>query len=100
MKGRVEKFFNVQGKPMDPPIMLQTNHFRLQYDEHPPFFMSLYVNNKLLNNCNLDSGVGANIMSLKVMRQLGLETTRPYKNVCEIESRDIPTHGVVQKVKV
>jgi hypothetical protein len=100
MKNKVEKFFKVQGEPVDPPIMLQANHFRLQYDEHPPFFMSLQVNNKLLNNCMLDSGAGENIMSLKVMRQLGLETTRPYKNVCGIESRAIPTHGVVENVKV
>jgi hypothetical protein len=72
----------------------------MQYDEHPPFFMALQVNNKLLNNCMLDSGAGANMMSLKVMRQLGLETTRPYRNVCRIESRAIPTHGVVENVKV
>jgi hypothetical protein len=100
MKSRVEKFFKVQGEPVDPPIMLQANHFRPQYDEHPPFFISLQVNNKLLNNCMLDSGVGASIMSLKVMRQLGLETTRPYRNVCGIESRAIPTHGVIENVKV
>jgi len=80
--------------------MLQDNHFRMQYDEHPPFFMSLQVNNKLLNNCMIDSGVGENMMSLKVMRQLCLKTTRPYMNVFGIESRVIPTHGVVENVKV
>jgi hypothetical protein len=61
--------------PMDPPIMLQADHFRVQYDEHPPFFMTLLMNNKSLNNCMLDSGVGANMMSLKVMQQLGLKVT-------------------------
>jgi hypothetical protein len=48
----------------------------------------------------LDSGVSANMISLKVMRKLGLEITRPYKNVCGIESRAIPTHGVIDNVKV
>jgi hypothetical protein len=100
MGSKFERFFKVPSEPIDPPIMLQANHFRMQYDDHPPLFMALQVNNKRLNNCLLDSGAGANMMSLKVMRQLGLETTRPYMNVCRIESSAIPTHGVVEKVKV
>jgi hypothetical protein len=35
----------------------------------------LVLNNKSLNNCMLDSGVGANMMSLKVMQQIGLKVT-------------------------
>jgi hypothetical protein len=30
----------------------------------------------------LDTGAGANIMPFKVMQQLGLKVTHPYKNVC------------------
>jgi hypothetical protein len=48
----------------------------------------------------LYSGAGANMMSLKVMEQLGLKVTRPYRNVCGFESRAIPTHGVVENVEV
>jgi hypothetical protein len=47
----------------------------------------------------LDSGVGANMMPLKVMEQLGLKPTQPYRNVCGFESRAIPTHGMVENVK-
>ena len=72
---------------MDPPIMLQAYHFSVEYDEHPPFFMTLLMNNKSLNNCILDSRASANMMSLKVMQQLGLKVTRPYKNVCGFESK-------------
>jgi hypothetical protein len=68
MKIKVEKLLKVQDEPVDPPIMLQANHFRLKYDENSQLFMSLQVNNNLLNNCILDSGVGGNIMSLKVTR--------------------------------
>jgi hypothetical protein len=100
MRSKVEKFFRVQGKPVDPPVMLQANHFRPHYDEHPPFYISLQMNNKSLNNCMLDSGAGANVMALKVMRQLGLEVTRPYRNVCGIESKAIPTYGVIENLKV
>ena len=48
----------------------------------------------------LDSGEGANMMSLRVMEKLGLKATRPYRNVCGFESRAIPTHGVVENVEV
>jgi hypothetical protein len=65
-----------------------------------PFFMTLLINNKCLNNCMLDSGAGANMMSLKVMEKLVLKATRPYRNVCNFESRAIPTHGVVENVEV
>jgi hypothetical protein len=48
----------------------------------------------------LDSGAGANMMSLKVMEILGPKVTRPYRNVCGFRSRSIPTHGVVENVDV
>jgi len=100
VKERFDLFFKVSDEPMDPPIMLQADHFRVQYDVCPPFFMTLLINNKCLNNCMLDSGTGANMMSLKVMEKLGLNSTRPYKNVCGFESRAILTHGVVENVEV
>ena len=85
---------------MDPAIMLQVDHFRVQYGENPPFFMTLTMNGKSLNNCMLNTGAGANMMSLKFMRQVGLKVTRPYRNVCGFESKAIPTHGVVENVEV
>jgi hypothetical protein len=100
MKERFDTFFSGSDEPMDPPIMLQADHFRVQYGENPPFFMTLTMNNKNLNNCMLDTGAGANMMSLKVMQQVGLKVTRPYRNVCGFESKAIPTHGVVENVEV
>jgi hypothetical protein len=95
-----DNFFKGLDGPMDPPIMLQDYPFRVQYDEHPPFFMTLLMNNKCLNNCMLDLGAGANMMSLKVMQQLGLKVTRPYRSVSGFDSRSIPTHGVIENVEV
>jgi hypothetical protein len=100
MKRKFEKLLKVQSEPVDPPIMLQDNHFRPQYDEHPPLFISLQLKNKRLNNCMLDSGADENIMTLKVMTKLGLEVSKPYRNVRDIEPRAIPTHGVIENVKV
>jgi hypothetical protein len=99
MKNRFERFFKVQNESVDPPIMLHVDHFMVQYDDHPPYFMSLQVNKKLLNNFMLELGEGENMMSLKVMKQLGLKITRPYINVCGFESKVIPTHGVIENVK-
>jgi hypothetical protein len=100
VKERFENFFKGSDGPMEPPIMLQVDHFRVQYDGYPPVFMTLLINNKFLNNCMLDSGAGANMMSLKVMENFGLKVTRPYRNVCGFDSRAIPTHGVVENVYV
>jgi hypothetical protein len=74
-------FFKSSDEPIKPPIMLQEDHFRVQYDGNPPFFMTFLINNKFLNNCRVDSGAGANMMSLKVMEKLGLKVTWPYINV-------------------
>jgi hypothetical protein len=100
VKERFNFFFKRSYGPMEPPIMLQDDHFRVQYDGHPPFVMTLLINNKFLNNCMLDSGAGANMMSLKVMETLGLKVTWTYKNVSGFESRSIPTNGVVENVEV
>jgi hypothetical protein len=77
IKERFDNFFQGLDGPMDPPIMLQANHFRVQYGETPPFFMTLIMKDKSLNNCMLDTRVGANIMPFKVMQKLGLKVTRP-----------------------
>jgi len=48
----------------------------------------------------LDSGLGSNIMTKKVMQQLGLRTTRPYQNVCAIDSRPIKVEGMIERQHV
>jgi hypothetical protein len=47
--------------------MLQANNFIIHYGENPPFFMTLTINNKNLDNSMLDTGAGENMMSIKVM---------------------------------
>jgi hypothetical protein len=67
IKEHFDTLFLGLDEPMDTPIMLQVDHFRVQYGENPPFFMTLTMNGKNLNNFMLDTGVGASMMSLKVM---------------------------------
>jgi hypothetical protein len=75
-------------------------HYDRSKEEHAPFFISLVVNDLLLHNCMLDSGASTNVMSLKVMNQLGLKITRPYRNVCGIDSKAIKVCGVIKDLKV
>jgi hypothetical protein len=39
-------------------------------------------------------------MSLKVMEQLGLKMTRPYENVCGIDSKRVKVYGLCENIKV
>jgi hypothetical protein len=48
----------------------------------------------------LDSGASANVISLKVMNELGLKITRPYRNVCGIDFKAINVCGVIKIFKV
>lgn len=50
-------------------------------DSASPFFITLMVNDLLLRNCMLDFEASTNAMSLKVMNQLGLKTTRPSSEI-------------------
>jgi hypothetical protein len=84
----------------DSPIMLNTMYLDRPRDKNPPFYLSLGMNGLHLNNCMLDSGASANVISLKVMKQLGLKTTRPYGNVCGIDSRRVEVLGVCEDVEV
>ena len=43
----------------------------------------------------LDSGSSANIMTRKFMEQLNLKITRPYHNICAMESREVKVVGIV-----
>jgi hypothetical protein len=48
----------------------------------------------------LDSGSGASLMTKKVMQQLNLKTTRPYGNVCAMDSRSVEVEGMIQNQTV
>jgi hypothetical protein len=47
-----------------------------------------------------DSGASTNVMSLKVMEQLSLKTTRPYGNLCGIGSKKVKVYGLIEDVEV
>jgi hypothetical protein len=48
----------------------------------------------------LDFRFLTNMMSLKVMKQLGLRTTCPDGNVCGIDSKKVKVYGLIEDVEV
>jgi hypothetical protein len=99
VKREVLKVLQVPTEKEDPPIILNTMYLDRPRDKNPPFYLSLGMNGLRLNNCMLDSGASTNVMSLKVMEQLGLKTTRPYGNVCGIDSKGSRSLGCVRTLR-
>ena len=63
-------------------------------EDYPPFYVSLMMGD-LLHNCMLDSRSASNIITRKVMEQLNLKTTRPYRNVCAMDSKEVDVVGII-----
>jgi hypothetical protein len=85
----------------DDPIILQTmNQERNKNPDHHPFVIYLLVGYLMLHNCMLDFIASTNVMSLTVMNQLGLNTSKPYINICIIDSREAKICGLIKYLKV
>jgi hypothetical protein len=48
----------------------------------------------------LDSGASNNIITLEVMRELGLQITKPCRNVQAVDAREVPCCGVIKDLQV
>jgi hypothetical protein len=69
-------------------------------EKNQPFFLSLLMNDYILHNCMLDSGASSNVMNRKVMEQLNLRISRPYHNICAMDSKTIEVHGLIKGLQV
>jgi hypothetical protein len=94
-KEKVKKILGLDENE-DKLMILPRHEPRGRNGAHSPFYVSLLINDLLLHNCMLDSGASTNVMSLKVMNQLGLQITWPYRNVCTMDSREIKVHGLIK----
>ena len=88
---------SVRGREVevDPPIQIHTVIYERKRRGHPPFYLTLQINNLLFHNYMLDSGVAMNVMPLSIIKEMGLEVTRPYGNVCGIDSRSVQAYGLL-----
>jgi hypothetical protein len=61
-----------------------------------PFYISLNIHDLILHNSMLDSGASHNLMPKAVMEKLGLEVTRPYKDLHSFDSSKVRCIGLIK----
>jgi hypothetical protein len=64
--------------------------------EVAPFYISLNIHDLILHNAMLDSGASHNLMPKAVMEKLGLEVTRPYKDLHSFDSNKVRCIGLIK----
>jgi hypothetical protein len=69
-------------------------------DDVPPFYVSLKIHDMTLHNAMLDSGASHNLMPKVVMDELGLDITRPYKDLFSFDSRKVKCLGLIKDLVV
>jgi hypothetical protein len=65
-------------------------------DDFPPLYVSLKIHDMNLHNAMLDSGTLHNLMQKVVMDDLGLDVTRPYKDLFSFDSRKAKCLGLIK----
>ena len=73
---------------------------RYQEGPVPPFYVSLNVHDKILHNAMHDLGASHNLMPKAVMENLGLEITRPYKDLYSLDSSRVICLGLIKDLCV
>ena len=69
-------------------------------EEVPPFYLSLNVHDMVVHNAMLDSGASHNLMPKGVVEILGLEVTRPYKDLYSFDSKRVKCLGLIKDMVV
>jgi hypothetical protein len=61
-----------------------------------PFYISLNIHDLIFHHAMLDSGASHNLMPKVVMGKLGLEVTRPYKDLHSFDSSKVRCIGLIK----
>ena len=69
-------------------------------DEVPHFYLSINVHDMVVHNAMLDSGASHNLMPKGVVEILGLEVTRPYKDLYSFDSKKVKCLGLIKDMVV
>ena len=62
----------------------------------PPFYISLNIHEEILHNAMIDSETSHNLMPKSGMDKLGLEVTRPYKDLHYFDSSKVKCIGIIK----
>jgi hypothetical protein len=79
----------------DSLVIFHVGSIGTRYGEPTPFYVTLQINDFLLHNCVFDPDASRNIMTQRVMHQLGLSISRPYN-----DTRDGFTCGLIKDLVV
>ena len=66
----------------------------------PPFFISLNIHEMVIHNAMLDSGASHNLIPKDIMENLGLDITRPYKELYYFDSKKFKFLGLIKELFV
>lgn len=84
----------------DPTILFGPHVDELTGEDSPPFYVSLNIHDTILHNALFDLGASHNLMPKLIMEKLGLEVTRPYKDLFLFDSNQVKCLGLIKDLAV
>ena len=72
----------------------------LKSEDVPPFYISLTIHDMFLHNAMFDLGASHNLIPKTIMECLGLDITRPYKDLYSFDSREVKCLGLIKDLVV
>lgn len=85
--------------PKEPPNTLQAIHC-LVVTSFSPFYITFAIRDLLLHHCIRNSRSSINIIPLKVVKQLKMNISRPYKGSCVIDSKKMKVLAIIKDILV
>jgi hypothetical protein len=84
----------------DRPTIMFGLHIKNAKDLVAPFYITLIVHDHLVHNCMLDYGASHNLMPKFIREKLGLEVTRPYRDLYYFDSTKVKCLGMIKYLVV
>ena len=72
----------------------------LKSEDVPPFYIILTIHDMFMHNTMFDSGASHYLMLKVIMECLGLDITRPYKDMYSFDSREVKCLGLIKDLVV
>ena len=72
----------------------------LKSEDVTPFYINLTIHEMFLHNDMFDLGASHNLMPKTIMECLGLDITKPYKDLYSFDSREVKCLGLVKDLVV
>ena len=72
----------------------------LKSEDVPPFYINLTIHDMFLHNAMFDLGASHNLMPKMIMEGLGLDITRPYKDLFSFDSKQVKCLGLIKGLVV